>query len=228
MWSGIRTGTFSVLSAYHLAIESKVWERGSILVNPNANPVWQLIWRFQVPRAVQLFLWRACNDILPTKEKLFKRKVVIEPGCPTCGMEIKTTIHSLWWCRAAPAVWTECSGCLQKCAIESGDFLTIFEQLSNRLDREELELIAMITQNIWHRKNRVVFGGTVMSSRCLLTSVKETLKEFRKAQAPPISSNRSSPSRQTEWSKPPLSWIKLNWDAAVDQTTKMMGSSLIA
>jgi hypothetical protein len=67
-----------------------------------------------------------------------------------------------------------------------------------------------------------------MSSRCLLTSVKETLKEFRKAQAPLISSNRSSPSRQTEWSKPPLSRIKLNWDAAVDQTTKMMGSGLIA
>jgi hypothetical protein len=95
MWNGTRTGTFSVRSAYHLAVESKVWERGSIMVNPNANPVWQLIWRFQVPRVVQLFLWRACNDILPTKEKLFKRKVVSEPGCPTCGMEIKTTIHSL-------------------------------------------------------------------------------------------------------------------------------------
>jgi hypothetical protein len=96
------------------------------------------------------------------------------------------------------------------------------------LDREEFELIAMITQNIWHQRNRVVFGGTVMSSRCLLTSVKETLKEFRKAQAHHISSNRSSPSKQTEWSKPPLNWIKLNWDAAVDQTTKMIGWGLIA
>jgi hypothetical protein len=40
MWSGTRTGTFSVRSVYHLAVESKVWERGSISVNPNANPVW--------------------------------------------------------------------------------------------------------------------------------------------------------------------------------------------
>ncbi len=31
--------------------------------------VWGYLWNLQIPNSVKLFLWRACNDILPTRKK---------------------------------------------------------------------------------------------------------------------------------------------------------------
>jgi hypothetical protein len=133
------------------------------------------------PWAVQMFFWRACNGILPTKEKLFKQKVVEDPICPTCGVEAETISHALWRCRAVSSVWTECSGPIQKSVSADDDFLTIFEHLTQRLERDELELLATIAQKVWHRRNRVVFGGVIMPPRRLSNHAKETLEDFRKA-----------------------------------------------
>lgn len=84
-------------------------------MNTSTNTVWKTIWKLQVPRAVQLFLWRACNEIPPTKEKLYGRKIVSDPICHMCGLEAETSGHLLWWCGASIAVWARSSRQIQKC-----------------------------------------------------------------------------------------------------------------
>jgi hypothetical protein len=42
------------------------------------------------------------------------------------------------------AVWAECNRRIQKSVLEEGDFLTIFEQLSNRMEAGDLELVAVV------------------------------------------------------------------------------------
>jgi hypothetical protein len=32
---------------------------------------------------VSLFLWQACNNVLPTKENLFKKKITSDPSVPS-------------------------------------------------------------------------------------------------------------------------------------------------
>jgi hypothetical protein len=59
--------------------------QGSSSCSPDSSFVWKFMWQLKVPRTVQLFLWRGCNDILPTKEKLFKRKIIDDLLCPLCG-----------------------------------------------------------------------------------------------------------------------------------------------
>lgn len=117
-------------------------------MNIATNTVLKTIWKLQVPCAVQLFLWWACNEILPTKEKLYGRKIVSDPIFPMCGLEPETNGHSLWWSRASIAVWAGSSRRIQKCVTQEGNFLTIFEDLSSRLEIEELELMAMIAQRL--------------------------------------------------------------------------------
>jgi hypothetical protein len=76
IWSGSLNGQFSVRSAYHIEV---AWRSRSLASysNPVMNsPVWKLIWSLDIPRNTQLFLWRACQNILPTKHKLFS-----EEGC---------------------------------------------------------------------------------------------------------------------------------------------------
>jgi len=117
IWSGTKNDYFTVRSAYHLEVERKTRSMGSGSRSVTDNPFWKVIWKLRVPRAVQLFLWRGCNNILPTKEKLFQRKIVTEPFCPQCGVEVETVGHFLWRCASSTAVWAEWSRSLQKSVI---------------------------------------------------------------------------------------------------------------
>jgi hypothetical protein len=137
-WSGTKNGEYSVRSTYHLGLESRSNELGSYSMPVTANPFWKLLWKLNVPRVVHLFLWRGCNNIVPTKENLYHRKVVSEPFCPQCGVEVETSGHFLWRCAMSTAVWAECSRRIQKCTIANGDFLAIFHELSSRLEVSEL------------------------------------------------------------------------------------------
>jgi hypothetical protein len=58
-------------------------------------------------------LWRACQEILPIKHNLFKRKITSDPFCPICGQADETSLHILWECPSARDVW---SGCGKKTA----------------------------------------------------------------------------------------------------------------
>lgn len=124
---------------------------------------WQRLWKIKIPRSVTLFLWRACNEVLLTKNNLFKRKVVPALVCLMCGIDAETTGHVLWWCATAQAVWGCCGGSINKSVVMKDDFFSIFCYLCDRLDTEELEPFAIIAHRIWLRRNSIVFGGPIPS-----------------------------------------------------------------
>jgi len=101
IWSSTLSGQFSVRSAYHMEVAQR-----SIAFASCSNPamhslVWKLLWRLDIPRSTQLFLWQACQNILPTKQKLFRRKIVEDPLCLMCGQMEEQVGHVLWSCTAA-------------------------------------------------------------------------------------------------------------------------------
>jgi hypothetical protein len=77
IWRGTLKGEFTVGSAYHMAKERE----GALLAGPSRRSedsmIWRGIWKAKVPNAVKTFMWRACHNLLPTKENLFKRKVIL-------------------------------------------------------------------------------------------------------------------------------------------------------
>jgi hypothetical protein len=42
----------------------------------NGNTVWKMIWTIKILNVVKMLMWRACNDLLPTKQNLLRREVV--------------------------------------------------------------------------------------------------------------------------------------------------------
>jgi hypothetical protein len=65
---------------------------------------------------VKLFAWRACQNLLPTRDNLYKRKVIQDPSCPCCSYAIETVIHSLWSCPATEDAWGDHFSCFKKCS----------------------------------------------------------------------------------------------------------------
>jgi hypothetical protein len=228
IWAYSTDGLFFVRSAYFLELERKARHNGCSSLGNHQRPIWKMIWKLRVPRVTQLFIWRACNNILPTKENLHRRKIVTDPLCPLCGREVESTGHTLWSCEAARAVWSESPRAIQKCAIDAPDFLGIFSHLCDRLELEDLELSAIIAQRLWHRRNQWVFENNFSPPKCLLTGAKESLQSFKEVNTLPSNPGARDSVSSLSWNPPNVDIVKVNWDAAVDKHKNIMGVGIIA
>ncbi|KAK9993559.1 hypothetical protein SO802_023262 [Lithocarpus litseifolius] len=99
-------GTFTVNSACKLALSLNSHSTtGSPSISRDLSPFWKKIWSLHAPNKIKTFTWRACHNILPTKENLYHRKVLDEPLCEACGLATETTTHLFWECTKAVELW---------------------------------------------------------------------------------------------------------------------------
>jgi Fe-S oxidoreductase len=117
------------------------------------------VWKLKGPKVVSSFLWKACNNILATQTNLHQRGITQDPLCPICGLVPETVEHSLWTCTAARDVWHDCPAGIHKCTVDDDIFVNIFMKLQERLEEEEMLLVAITVRSIWLRRNAAVFGG---------------------------------------------------------------------
>lgn len=228
VWAGTKTGAFAVHSAYHLEIARRTREMGSVSTRSVLSPYWRRLWKSRVPRLIIMFLCRASNGILPTKNNLFKRKVVADPLCPMCGCDSETSGHILWSCDAARTVWGLCEGPIHKSSILVDNFFSIFCYLCNHLNDNDLELFTMLAHKIWIPRNRLVFDGLVQPPHCLLKGAIEELEEFQKTLGDVVTLLNGGGISSSQWSTPAVGNIKINWDAALDGRKKLMGVGIVA
>ncbi|KAJ0085033.1 hypothetical protein Patl1_07264 [Pistacia atlantica] len=95
VWRCSLNGLFSVRSAYHLQVESQLSSRGQSSSAANENKKWKKLWKLPITNAEKLFLWKACQDILPTKCNLVKKRVIEDPFCSFCCSEEEDVLHAL-------------------------------------------------------------------------------------------------------------------------------------
>jgi hypothetical protein len=148
IWRGTATGVFSVRSTYHLAkeIESRqLPESSSTMGN---SEVWRNLWALPIPSTEKNFMWRACQNLLPTKDNLLRRKVVQDPYCPICGLEPETAYHILWDCPSTRDVWGGCDRRFQKCALAGPYFLHVVEGILERGGSEALIPFSSLARKI--------------------------------------------------------------------------------
>ena len=100
---------------------------------------------------VKMFLWRALNNLLPTRKNLKRRGVVTETLCPLCGREEEDVAHVLWNCPAASDVWGCASVKFQKRSCGKNDFFNIFVDIIERSDEPEVEVFAVTARRLWLR-----------------------------------------------------------------------------
>lgn len=58
-----------------------------------------------MPPKVKTFTWKASHGILPTKNNLAKKGVVMELACVTCSEGLETKGHVFWECSFTRALW---------------------------------------------------------------------------------------------------------------------------
>ena len=115
IWKENRKHEFSVKSAYHIALrlnKQEVTEHSQVGAD---GKLWKTVWKLNVPPKVRTFMWRACANILPTRDNLHRQRVDVDRNCEFCRQQPKMGAHLLWECPFARNVWALSSGKVQKC-----------------------------------------------------------------------------------------------------------------
>jgi len=168
------------------------------------------------------------NNILSTKEKLFHKGIVHDSSFPFCLNQVETMFHALWSCPAAVAVWQDCCRRLQKMTLGEGDGLYIIKLLKERLDQEEfIEAVMVLRQQVWLRRNEFVFKGNFIPPGQIISRAQDMIKGFSEASQGDVLMPVAVVSNPPKWRLPVDGWLKANWDAALNKTSRNMSVGVV-
>ena len=157
-------------------------EQGRGVLWGRTSTFWGQLWKLHISNTEKHFLWRACNEILPTRVNLYSRRVNISPTCPICEKKEETTFHILWQCPSAQDVWGASCATFQKSIVNGPNFLSIVEEMWTKCNKTEFALFAGIAWQIWLRRNELLHGGTfytlILSSKTQLGRWMNMLKSW--------------------------------------------------
>ena len=68
--------------------------------------LWRDTWSLQIPKKIQMFMWRAIKESLPTKSNLMRRKIITNSVWELCNKRAEDVLHALWSCPVIQLVWS--------------------------------------------------------------------------------------------------------------------------
>ncbi|XP_042964613.1 uncharacterized protein LOC122298827 [Carya illinoinensis] len=183
-----------------------------------------------MPNTEKLFIWKACNNILPTTQNLFRKRIVEEPNCPICLHHVESIENAIWKCESMRDVWGLCSMKLQKRSLQNQSFRELVINLMKEVNDEVLIEMAVVAWRLWKRMNELVFQKEFTNPLIILKQTRQKLQDLRLLQ----SNTSISTARQVgcvepmnQWKAPPNGHYKINWDAIIDQKKCRMGIGTI-
>ena len=134
------------------------------------------IWLLHLPNKVKNFMWRACQNSLPTKQNLVRRIVITDPHCDRCCVAAKNIILALWLCPMLDSMWVATDFWTCRSSTQFLDFRELLGwilQMQNQPER-----FAFTVQGIWTQRNRTrvqqpgcSFQQLAQESKCRLAEV---------------------------------------------------------
>lgn len=119
-------------------------------LSSNTNKgIWVKLWKMNIPNAAKVFVGRTCLESLPTKDNLFKKKIVESSTCPICLSNIEIVNHALWDCPTSKDVWSNFLMKVQKSSFTASSFMQLLVYMSGLLEQELLEEVIMTAKKIW-------------------------------------------------------------------------------
>lgn len=124
---------------------------------------WNDVWSIKVPPKIKNFVWRVCRNILPTKTKLFDRKITSSYSCTWCLNEPETVDHVLWHCEFAQKVWNACPIAFPSLDVEGLSLMDFLATCLRELSSPEVEIVFATAWVLWSAHNEVVWDRKVVN-----------------------------------------------------------------
>ena len=228
IWAWTSNGKFSVRSAYGVA-QSCLKEGptrsdlGSCSDNTKMKAIWKMVWRLDCPNKIKHFMWRACKNILPTRNRLKGKGISCEDCCALCGCS-ETSGHILWDCKLAKEVWCGTKIKLPALPEPVPEFLNLVWEAMDSHPNTNWVLFAVTAWSLWNNRNTVIHGGLSKGQEGLIKSVAAYIDETKGEKT---SQRRAHQSAAQLWNPPKQGWYKVNTDGAVFRETGSYGIGVV-
>ncbi|KAL5736435.1 hypothetical protein ACOSQ2_031223 [Xanthoceras sorbifolium] len=199
------------------------FDKSALCVSKQVAP--GFLWGLNIPAKVRMFVWRACRNLLPTRSLLAARRVPVGAGCPLCGADVDSVLHSLWLCRTlveSKAAVPFLAG-LRLPAV--GSFFDFIIACSSVLLVQEMELLLVLLWRFWFRRNRAVHSAPLLTVEDTVGWSELFLADFQAAAA--AAPSLRCPPPVERWQAPSPGWIKINSDVAVDARGRRLGFGVV-
>ncbi|KAL9302058.1 putative ribonuclease H domain, reverse transcriptase zinc-binding domain-containing protein [Arabidopsis thaliana] len=164
-WEYSRTGHYSVKSGYWVMTEI-INQRNNPqeVLQPSLDPIFQQIWKLDVPPKIHHFLWRCVNNCLSVASNLAYRHLAREKSCVRCPSHGETVNHLLFKCTFARLTWA----ISPLPAPPGGEWAeSLFRNMHHALSAHKSQpqesdhhaLIPWILWRLWKNRNDLVFKG---------------------------------------------------------------------
>ncbi len=130
----------------------------------------------EVPQKIKLFLWKACQGILPTTHNLFRRKVSITVTSSFCDEGFESTEHILYDCDFALEVRGLSSLAMVNHWPRENSFADFVQYALQTLSSPDIELLFTLAWKLWMARNDRLWdyhlatpGDICSQAGCLVT-----------------------------------------------------------
>ncbi|KAH9781318.1 putative non-LTR reverse transcriptase [Citrus sinensis] len=202
LWHYDKRGEYSVKSGYQLALRMKFPNAPSSL--ESMSQYWSALWSLELPEKIKIFMWRASNNLLPSTENMWKRKVIQEPTCQICRKSIESISHALLEYKAAKSIWLQSPFTVPSFKDHSQDIFSILQGMANELRKADLELMVALCWAVWFSRNKFIFEGKKIALNISTAKAKSILDAFQRVRKTyPSHIAYSSGEKLQKWIPPP-------------------------
>ena len=128
----------SIPLSTRLPQDSIIWS------NPHPQHLlWRGVWTLRTPNKVKHFIWRACNNSLPTMDNLFHRQIMASDHCNICKTYPEDILHVVWGCLKVANLWKDLIWTQHAVSPPPGDFTNLFSSFLQVKDDYRVEFFAI-------------------------------------------------------------------------------------
>ncbi|XP_028114886.1 uncharacterized protein LOC114312789 [Camellia sinensis] len=180
IWHYTRDGRFSVRLACHLQMNlSRI---GSYPESSNRGEAtrrfWKGVWHLKIPHKIKGFTWKACLNIIPTRDQLWQRRVPIELGCDCCDEAVETLMHCVKECDVAQQVWAASPLPFVTDIRVGYNFYHWVVEVAKQVDEAGLGLFFALCWGLWFARNQAIFNNVKRVATVIVQRVCAHLQEF--------------------------------------------------
>jgi len=217
MWKGNKVGKYTVKSGYNmLCAQTKVAEqnRASISFQP-PRTLWTKLWHLSIPPKLRIFMWSICHNAIPTRENLYKRKLLPDPICSLCNTCPETTEHLFLLCKWTKNIWKDPRLNLT-CNPNSITWIDkwLMENFAGTRDLPEKELVATVLWFVWKARNNLIFRAKQPDPNTIVDLAQAHLQNFNRWQNKKETAKPPNPNSPRRWIPSEKGQLKLNVDGS--------------
>ncbi|XP_057444474.1 uncharacterized protein LOC130736693 [Lotus japonicus] len=208
-WSDNVDGQYTSKGGYNFMRMLLSYDAPSSSTSAPLRPAfWKKFWATQALPRCKETSWRAISGYLPLKERLFRPRVDVDPGCSFCATHWETEDHFFLQCPATRQIWFASPGAIR--ADSFSCFRDFWAVVALQGDGDFLALVQATVYAIWEARNQVNFQQRPLMVHSVLSRVESLLAEVSVRD----NGGEATVAAPARWKRPAQGTIKCNFDAS--------------